>query len=112
MAEVDAVDEPILTRKHNPDSVLDYGIDWSEWLDFDDDGTPDDEIASSEWEIPDGFTSVLATNDTTITAFWPVVDDPDTIEEGSYYFRNTITTNSTPVARVETRTIELIVMRR
>ena len=45
------------------DAVLDYGIDWSSWLD-------DDTIDSSEWIVPAGITKDSDTSDTTRATIW------------------------------------------
>jgi hypothetical protein len=36
-------------EKKDPDGVLDYGLDWTEWL-------GEDSLASSTWVVPDGLT--------------------------------------------------------
>lgn len=36
------------TMKHDPDAVLDYGIDWKPWL------VSGDTITTSSWEISEG----------------------------------------------------------
>lgn len=48
----------------DPDSVLDYTIDWSSWLE---DG---DTISASTWTFPDGITKDSDSNDTTSTQVW------------------------------------------
>ncbi len=50
----------------DPDAVLDFGHDWSDWLT--DNGS--DTIASSSWIVPDGITKDSSTNDTTTTTVW------------------------------------------
>lgn len=35
---------------HSPDDILDYGFDWSRWLE------PDEEIVGSSWSATDGIT--------------------------------------------------------
>ncbi len=40
-----------MTFIHDPQAVLDYSIDWSQWL-------GDDTIISSSWSVPDGLTVV------------------------------------------------------
>jgi hypothetical protein len=47
----------------DPNSILDFGIDWSSWLGV-------DTIASSTWTIATGITSTLQTNTTTTTTVW------------------------------------------
>ncbi len=52
------------TFKKDPDSKLDYGFDWSEWL------TEGDTINSSDWTVDTGITKSNPTNSTTGTAVW------------------------------------------
>jgi hypothetical protein len=47
----------------DPSAVLDYRIDWGEWLDS-------DTIATSTWIVPTGITKASDTNTTTITTIW------------------------------------------
>lgn len=47
----------------DPNSVLDYEIDWTEWLDA-------DTIATSTWTFPAGLTKDSDTNTTTTTTVW------------------------------------------
>ena len=47
----------------DPDAVLDYGFDWSEWL-----GT--DTIATSTWAADTGITIDSETETTTTTTVW------------------------------------------
>lgn len=47
----------------DPDAVLDYQIDWSDWL-------GSDTISSSSWTVPTGITKDSDTNDTTSTIIW------------------------------------------
>ncbi len=47
----------------DPDSVLDYSIDWSQWL-------AGDTLVSSSWTVPSGITIDSDTNDTTSTTIW------------------------------------------
>ena len=47
----------------DPDSVLDYSIDWSQWL-------ASDTLVSSNWTVPSGITIDSNTNDTTSTTIW------------------------------------------
>lgn len=49
--------------KKDPDAVLDYVVDWSEWLD-------DDTITASEWTVPDGIEKDSDTHTTTATTIW------------------------------------------
>jgi hypothetical protein len=47
-------------RFKDPQAVLDYSFNWSDWL-----SEIGDTIASSTWTIPDGITSVSQSNTTT-----------------------------------------------
>lgn len=48
----------------DPDAVLDYGFDWSDWLDS-------DTISTSDWIIsPAGLTEDSASTTTTETTIW------------------------------------------
>jgi hypothetical protein len=49
--------------RKDPDAVLDYAVDWSEWLD-------DDTITASEWTVPDGITADSDSNTTTLATVW------------------------------------------
>lgn len=48
---------------HDPNAVLDYTVDWSDWL-----GT--DTIASVTWTVPTGVTKASQTNTTTAATAW------------------------------------------
>jgi len=47
----------------DPQSVLDYQVDWTGWLDA-------DTIATSTWAVPDGITKDSDTNSTTKATIW------------------------------------------
>lgn len=47
----------------DPDSVLDYLIDWTAWLDT-------DTIATSTWIVPDGITKASDSHTATTTTIW------------------------------------------
>jgi len=47
----------------DPDSTLDYKIDWSAWL-------GSDTINTSTWTVPSGITKVSDTHDDTSTTIW------------------------------------------
>jgi len=47
----------------DPNAVLDYQVDWSDWLD-------EDTISSSAWTVPDGITKDSDTTTTTTTTIW------------------------------------------
>lgn len=43
----------------DPEAVLDYSVDWSDWL-------GEDTIASVDWTVPDGLTLESQTNSDTV----------------------------------------------
>lgn len=47
----------------DPSAVLDYGFDWTDWLDG-------DTIATSTWTAPTGLTVASHSNTTTTTLAW------------------------------------------
>ena len=47
----------------DPNAILDYSIDWSDWLDT-------DEISTSTWTVPAGITKTDESNTTTIATIW------------------------------------------
>lgn len=48
----------------DPDAVLDYGFDWSQWL------SGDDTISASTWTVPSGLTKDSQVRSTTVTTVW------------------------------------------
>jgi len=48
----------------DPQAVLDYGFDWSDWLDT------DDTVSTSTWNVPAGITKDSDTKTTTTTTIW------------------------------------------
>ena len=84
-----------LARKvKDPDAILDYGFDWSLWLDT-------DTISTSTWIIPAGLTRDSQTNTTTTTTVW-ISSGVDGTE---YPITNLITTAA---GRQEDRTMTII----
>jgi hypothetical protein len=54
-----------LSRKYkDPDAVLDYSVDWSDWL------VLGDTIASVAWTVPPGITSISNTYSTNVATIW------------------------------------------
>jgi hypothetical protein len=47
----------------DPSAVLDYTIDWSEWLDA-------DNLSTATWTVDAGLTSVLESNTTKAATIW------------------------------------------
>lgn len=83
---------------HDPQAVLDYKLDWSDWLGA-------DTIASATWTVPSGLTQTAASNTTTTATVW--------LSEGtagnSYSVVSTIVTAD---GRTDERTIILRVQHR
>ena len=52
-----------LPKIKDPDAKLDYGVDWTSWLDG-------DIIDSSSWDIPTGLTLVSETDTDTHAIVW------------------------------------------
>lgn len=54
-----------MPQRHSKDpaAVLDYQIDWSDWLD-------DDTISTSTWTVPAGITEESSSNTTTTSTIW------------------------------------------
>lgn len=82
----------------DPDAVLDYKVDWSDWLDT-------DTIVTSDWTVPTGLTLELETNTTTIATAWLSGGTVAT----SYNVTNEITTAD---GRTDDRTITIKVKER
>ena len=47
----------------DPDAVLDYAVDWTDWLGV-------DTIASSTWTVPTGITKTANSNTTKVATVW------------------------------------------
>ena len=52
-----------MTFSKDSDAVLDYAIDWSEWL-------GKDTISTSTWLVPSGLTEVTSSKTDTVTTIW------------------------------------------
>lgn len=48
----------------DPDSTLDYTVDWTQWM------SSGDTIASVTWTVPSGITQVTSTNTSTKAIVW------------------------------------------
>ncbi len=83
----------------DPDAVLDYYIDWSEWLD------ETDSVASSTWTVPDGISADTNAYTATRTEIW--------LSGGTagewYHLTNHITTTD---GREDDRTIIIVCRQR
>lgn len=58
-----ASSSPILTFNKDPNAVLDYTIDWKDWL-------GDDAILTSSWTLPVGITSAGVTFSSSTATVW------------------------------------------
>jgi hypothetical protein len=54
---------PIVTFQKDPNAVLDYTLDWSDWL-------GDDTIVNSTWIVPVGIANGGAVYSSTTTTIW------------------------------------------
>ena len=52
------------TYPKDPDAKLDFGFDWSEWLDR------GETINTSDWSVPEGITEVSDSKTDTVTTVW------------------------------------------
>jgi hypothetical protein len=88
----------------DPQAVLPYFRDWSNWLDA------DEAIVSSSWTVsPTGVTILLEeVIGTTKTGVWLEGGTPGT----NYTVTNEITTDSSPIAKVDERSFTLVVRER
>ena len=48
----------------DPDAILDYGVDWSNWL------TDNETISSSDWDVPSGISKDSDSFSDTKTTIW------------------------------------------
>jgi hypothetical protein len=88
---------PTLAYK-DPNDVLDYGVDWSQWLDG-------DTITASSWSAPIGITIDSESNSTTATTVWLSGGTPHV----TYEVVNHITTAA---GREADKTLRIKVMQR
>lgn len=79
----------------DPEAVLDYVVDWSDWLEA-------DTISASSWDAPTGITVVTDTNTTTTATVWL---SGGTVGE-RYELTNEIVTDG---GRTDDRTIAILV---
>ena len=88
---------PIDMPPKDPDAVIDYQIDWSDWL------ASSEVISTSVWIVSTGIVKDSDTNTTTTTTIWL----SGGAAELSYTLTNRITTNS---ARTEDRTMRISII--
>lgn len=93
-----AVGEPIASWTKDPNGILPYTVDWSEWL-----GT--DTLATSAWTVPSDITQVTASLTTTTATIVLSGGTSGT----SYQFVNRITTAA---GLTDDRTIQINVLER
>jgi hypothetical protein len=82
----------------DPDSTLDYTLDWTAWLDG-------DTITSSTWTVPAGLVQESATYTTTTATIWL----SGGIAGNDYVITNSIVTAA---GRIEDRSIRIRVIQR
>lgn len=87
------------TFRKDPDSVLDYGFDWSSWL------ATGETISTSTWTVPSGITKDSDEKDNTSTTIWLSGGTAGT----TYALANKIVTS---VGRTTERTMDIIVTER
>jgi hypothetical protein len=90
--------EPAAAVK-DPDAVLDYGWDWSDWL------TDSETISASEWIVDAGLTEQSNTHDDTTATVWLVGGAVG----ATYGATNRITTTA---GRTDDRTISIFIQER
>lgn len=82
----------------DPQAILDYGFDWSAWLD-------DDAISTSTWILPSGMTSVQEGINGSTTIIW--------LSGGVIETRYDVVNRIVTVAgRTDDRTIKIVCMER
>lgn len=89
------VPEPI-----DPDAVLDYRIDWSDWL------SDGESISVSEWTVSGATKGITSFTDDSATVW---ISDATGTE---IQLANRITTDSTPAGRKDERTLIIRVLSR
>lgn len=82
----------------DPDAVLDFYVDWGNWLDTDN----SEEIDTITWTVPSGLTKDSQSNTTTVAAIWL----SGGTDEEDYEVVCHIKTNNSP-AREDDRTITI-----
>ena len=85
----------------DPNAVLDYGFDWSNWLQ---DG---ESIVTAVWTIPTGITKDSQDESTTVTVVWL----SGGTDRKDYYVSCKITTDNVP-ARTDERRMKIRVRNR
>lgn len=94
---------PVFTARKTPIEEMDYGFDWSAWLN---DG---ELISDSGWSVtPNDSTLTVITSTFTDTAssVWVLDGTPGVV----YTLTNTVFTNSSPVQRHAQRSLQLLIV--
>lgn len=89
----------VKTYLKDPDAVLDYGFNWSDWL------ATDETISTSSWTVPDGITEGSDSKTTIKTSVWL---SGGTAGE-TYEITNEIVTSA---SRTDERTLSIRVVQR
>lgn len=85
----------------DPSAILDYGQDWSQWLE---DG---ETITTSTWTVPAGLTKVGSdTHDATTTTVWL---SGGTVADDRYTLTNHVVTSA---SRADDRSITIVIRER
>jgi hypothetical protein len=87
------------TIDKDPDAELDYGFDWTDWL------QTDETIQTSTWTVPDGLTYVSKQETGTETKVWIKGGTP----RKKYILTNKIETNQ---GRIDNRSLKIAVIER
>jgi len=87
------VDQPNTFEK-DPDAVLDFGVNWTPWLNG-------DTIINSVWDVPSGITGSSSSHNGKITTIWLSGGE----DKKSYSLTNHITTAA---GREDDRTIIIL----
>lgn len=76
-----------MTHTKDPNSLLDFGVDWSSWL------ASGETISTSEWDVPAGLTEGASTESDGITTVWLSGGTAGT----TYRVRNRVSTSASRV---------------
>jgi hypothetical protein len=90
---------PLTTFSKASSSILDYGLDWSDWL------ATGEALSCSIWEVDTGLNSSSITTTTSISTVWLSQGTVGT----AYDAQNTVWTNSNP-PRKAVRTIRISIV--
>lgn len=88
----------MMTFEKDPTAVLDYEIDWSQWL------ATGETITASTWEMPAGISETSSSHTDTAATVWLSASPV-----GTYLVANTITTT---MGRTDSRTLHILCVQR